>query len=194
HIWSIERVVNPEWEERIATLESDQTTESVKNAITDFRAVLKNKSKLPAAVVHGDLNSLNIIGQESLPGTVVLKGIIDFGDVCGSALVFDLSIAVLYHMVAVFTKTSSLESVYEPIRWLLSGYFKCRKLTEDEKNAVYFAVKARAAQSVLGAYHTLSTEPENREYLLSEAGPAEQLLNEMQGLTSEEFLQKIMPK
>jgi len=87
---------------------------------------------------------------------VVLKGIIDFGDVCGSALVFDLSIAVLYHMVAVFTKTSSLESVYEPIRWLLSGYFKCRKLTEDEKNAVYFAVKARAAQSVLGNYACLN--------------------------------------
>ena len=40
----------------------------------------------------------------------------------------------------------------------------------------------------------MSTEPENREYLLLEAGPAEQLLNEMQGLTSEEFLQKIMPK
>lgn len=61
--------MNPEWEERIATLESDQTTESVKNAITDFRAVLKNKSKLPAGVVHGDLNLLNIIGQESSPGT-----------------------------------------------------------------------------------------------------------------------------
>jgi RIO-like serine/threonine protein kinase len=41
----------------------------VKNAIAEFRTVLKNKSQLPAGVVHGDLNSLNIIGQESPSGT-----------------------------------------------------------------------------------------------------------------------------
>ncbi|CAG5110037.1 Oidioi.mRNA.OKI2018_I69.chr2.g4488.t1.cds [Oikopleura dioica] len=194
HIWSIERVVNPEWEERIATLESEETTASVKAAIKDFKEILKNNCDLPSGVVHGDLNSLNIIGEKDESGKAALKAFIDFGDVCGSALVFDLSIAVLYHMVAVFTKTSSLESVYQPISWLLRGYLHSRKLTEAEINAIYYAVRARAAQSVLGAYHTLSTEPENREYLLSEAGPAEKLLNEMQNLTKEQFLLRIIPK
>ena len=51
------------------------------------------------------------------------------------------------------------------------------------------SVKARAAQSVIGAYYTVSLEPENREYLMSEASEAETILNLMAKMEMNEFLQ-----
>ena len=53
------------------------------------------------------------------------------------------------------------------------------KLSETERKGLLLAVKARAAQSVIGGYYTASIEPENREYLMSECSVAEKLLHEI---------------
>ena len=74
-------------------------------------------------------------------------------------------------------------------KWVLSGYRGIFDLTEDEKSSIFVAVKARAAQSLIGAYYTVSLEPENREYLMSEASEAETILNLMAKMEMNEFLQ-----
>ena len=61
------------------------------------------------------------------------------------------------------------------------------KLNEDERNVLFVAIKARAAQSVIGAYYTVSIEPENREYLMSEASKAEIILQRLAKIDDEEF-------
>ena len=60
----------------------------------------KTAPNLPSGVVHCDLNSLNIIGEEIDGGGVTLRAIIDFGDVCHSLFMFDLAICLIYMMVA----------------------------------------------------------------------------------------------
>ena len=61
--------------------------------------------------------------------------------------------------------------------WIL--IFINYKLSETERKGLLLAVKARAAQSVIGGYYTASIEPENREYLMSECSIAEKLLHEI---------------
>ena len=80
---------------------------------------------------------------------------------------------------------------YEPASWVLSGYEDEIKLTDDERNVIFLAIKARASQSVIGAYYTVSIEPENREYLMSEASKAEVILNELCKIDNAEFLKLI---
>jgi len=73
----------------------------------------------------------------------------------------------------------------------LSGYQEEAKLTDEERNILFLAIKARASQSIIGAYHTVSIEPENREYLMSEASKAEIILNKMCKINNDDFFKII---
>ena len=70
----------------------------------------KTAPNLPSGVVHCDLNSLNIIGEETGDGGVTLRAIIDFGDVCHSPFMFDLAICLIYMMVAAKVQNVSLRT------------------------------------------------------------------------------------
>ena len=76
---------------------------------------------------------------------------------------------------------------YKAASWILKGYNKQMELNEDERNVLFLAIKARAAQSVIGAYYTVSIEPENRVYLMSEASKAEIILQSLAKIRNEEF-------
>ena len=73
----------------------------------------------------------------------------------------------------------------------MKGYRKVIQLSDDEFEVLFLAIKTRAAMSVIAAYHTVLIEPENREYLMSEAGQAEILLNKLSNITNENFLKQV---
>ena len=80
---------------------------------------------------------------------------------------------------------------YDAAKWVLSGYEEVQKLSKLEMDIIFMVIKVRAAQSVIGAYFTVSIEPENREYLMSEAGKAEIILNKMSLISDKTFHEKI---
>jgi len=93
HDWTLECVIDEEWKMKISSIESEKTRKIVENVVDQFKRFLADCPDLPTGIVHGDLNSLNIIGQVQEDNqSVVMKAIIDFGDVCKSAFVFDLGI------------------------------------------------------------------------------------------------------
>lgn len=190
HDWTLESVINKEWADKISTIDSDITRNNVIAVIKEFKAFLAGNPELESGVIHCDLNSLNIIGQQ-VGESVVLKGIIDFGDVCHSRFIFDLGICIIYMMVAVLVQDGENANFYDAAKWVLSGYEEVQKLSKLEMDIIFMVIKVRAAQSVIGAYFTVSIEPENREYLMSEAGKAEIILNKMSLISDKTFHEKI---
>ena len=71
--------------------------------------------------------------------------------------------------------------MYEVLANVMEGYKSRRTLLPDEHNGLFLAVKARAAQSVIGGYYTAQLEPHNRAYLMSECSVAEAILHEIDG-------------
>lgn len=191
HEWTLESVIDDKWHLKIPTIDNEETKQNVYTVINEFKKFMKSNTakQLRSGVIHCDLNSLNIIGEATNSG-VILKGIIDFGDVCHSRFVFDLAICIIYMMVAVIAQNPE-GNFYEAASWVLKGYQEVIQLSNDELQVLFLAIKTRAAQSVIGAYYTVSIEPENREYLMSEAGQAEILLNKLSKITNENFLKLV---
>ena len=80
---------------------------------------------LKSGVVHCDLNSLNIIGEKKDDKNVEFKAIIDFGDVCGSAFMFDLAICLIYMMVAAKVQNGDYYNIATQV---YLGYISARSL------------------------------------------------------------------
>ena len=78
-----------------------------------------------SGVVHCDLNSLNIIGEKKDDKNVEFKAIIDFGDVCGSAFMFDLAICLIYMMVAAKVQNGDYYNIATQV---YLGYISARSL------------------------------------------------------------------
>ena len=75
--------------------------------------------------MHCDLNSLNIIGEKKDDKNVEFKAIIDFGDVCGSAFMFDLAICLIYMMVAAKVQNGDYYNIATQV---YLGYISARSL------------------------------------------------------------------
>ena len=101
HDWTLESVVkDPAWRSKSSAIDNEKSRDIVGKVLEDFEMYVAKSGDLPSGIVHCDLNSLNIIGEELSNGKVDLKAIIDFGDVCHSLFMFDLAICLIYMMVA----------------------------------------------------------------------------------------------
>ena len=63
HEWTLESVINSDWNSKIGSIESEQTRKIVEKVVDQFKQFLNSDPNLPTGIVHGDLNSLNIIGE-----------------------------------------------------------------------------------------------------------------------------------
>ena len=100
HDWTLETVVtDPAWTKKSSAIDNEKTRSIVGDILKEFTCYVDENKHLPSGIVHCDLNSLNIIGEEE-NGKVNLRAIIDFGDVCHSLFMFDLAICLIYMMVA----------------------------------------------------------------------------------------------
>lgn len=128
--------------------------------------------RLPKSLIHGDANDYNVVvergenGEREKGENVVLKGLIDFGDMVYTARIHELSVALTYGLM-------DREDFWEVLREMVLGYHSVLPLTEEEAGVLYYLVPARLATSLIhatlnhqkdpaNAYHQISAEPARR--------------------------------
>jgi 4-aminobutyrate aminotransferase-like enzyme/Ser/Thr protein kinase RdoA (MazF antagonist) len=114
--------------------------------------------RLPAQVVHGDLNLDNVLLDER--GRI--SAIVDFGDTTHTAQVADFAIAL-----ASLLRGRPLDDVFRVARLAIDGYASVTRLEDDELDVLGDLVTARLAAIVVISAWRVRRYPENAEYIQS---------------------------
>ena len=65
HDWTLETVVtDPAWTKKSSAIDNEKTRSIVGDILKEFTCYVDENKHLPSGIVHCDLNSLNIIGEE----------------------------------------------------------------------------------------------------------------------------------
>ena len=114
---------------------------------------------LTRQVVHGDFSPYNLLVSDEVPGYV--EGIIDFGDVVRTALVFDVAVGManLLYTDPADPWGRSLE--------FLGGYLGVRPVPGPELDVLPVAAQARVLLRALMAQWRAVDDPARRDYLIS---------------------------
>ncbi len=136
----------------------------VERVLAEFEETLAPRlSELPVGVIHNDGNDYNILTDGE-----TITGLLDFGDMVESCLVFEVANTAAYCMLG--------ES--EPLRVaaeIVSGYHEKRALNELELELLLPLIRARLAMSVANCARQAEDEPDE-DYLRISAAPVRQLL------------------
>jgi len=119
--------------------------------------------RLRKSVIHGDVNSRNVVVQDGK-----VSGIIDFGDINLTALINELAIAVTYGL---FSKEKSVESALS----IVKGYHENLPLEEIEIEVLYWLIATRSCINVCQAAK-VKHEGRDAEYAQISVEPAWALL------------------
>ncbi|KJE93548.1 hypothetical protein CAOG_04318 [Capsaspora owczarzaki ATCC 30864] len=122
---------------------------------------LDAETGLRIGIIHGDCNDHNILVAQEPPQVI---GIIDFGDVVRSHLVFDVAIAAAYCVLDQSDPVAVAASV-------LSGYLAKRSLNRTELEVFGLLLCVRLAMSVLMSARKQIMYPDD-EYLRVTERPA----------------------
>ncbi|MDG4889955.1 MULTISPECIES: phosphotransferase [unclassified Mesorhizobium] len=123
-----------------------------------FRAeVLPNVSHLRAQVVHNDLNSDNVVVDPVDTDKII--GIIDFGDMVRTPVVFDVAVAAAYQL----TET---ENPLADACDFLRGFHSRRPLLPTEIDILFPTIVARMVMRIAITEWRAVRFPENRKYIL----------------------------
>ena len=107
---------------------------------------------LPAGVIHNDGNDYNILVDSDQ-----ITGVLDFGDMVSSALVFEVANTAAYCML---DKSEPLCVAAD----VVAGYHEVRPLTDDELAVLFASIRIRLAMSVAVAARQTKDEPD-KDYL-----------------------------
>jgi Ser/Thr protein kinase RdoA (MazF antagonist) len=118
---------------------------------------------LTSQVVHGDFSPFNILVDPDRPDYVA--GIIDFGDVVRTPVIFDLSVTM-----ANLLGTDSA-SPWKHALPVMEGYLNVRPLPHWELEALVISAQARLLLRTLITQWRASQSPQRRDYLLSHSKP-----------------------
>ena len=118
---------------------------------------------LTSQVVHGDFSPFNVIVAPSRPDYVT--GIIDFGDVVRTAVIFDISVTMANLLGA------DPGSPWEHAFHVMDGYRSIRPLPGHELEALMVSAPARLLLRALITQWRASQLPQRRDYLLSHSRP-----------------------
>jgi hydroxylysine kinase len=136
----------------------------VTQIINDFQThVAPHIPTLPHSVLHNDFNDNNIIVHMNSENNYDINGAIDFTDCVYSPTLFDVGISLAYMIL-----DKGDINVVTPF---LAGYMSQSRLSDKEKDLLYYVILARLAQSCINGEYTYQLEPAN-EYLLSSVKPA----------------------
>ncbi|MBM2715120.1 phosphotransferase [Mesorhizobium caraganae] len=119
--------------------------------------VIEKIPSLRAQVVHNDLNSDNIVVDPRMTEKVV--GIIDFGDMVHTPVVFDVAVAAAYQLTEA---PDPLGAACE----FLSGFHGRRALLAAEIELLFTTIMARMVMRIAITEWRAVRFPENREYIL----------------------------
>ena len=118
---------------------------------------------LTTQVVHGDFSPFNVLVDPLKPDYVA--GIIDFGDVVRTPVIFDLSVTMANLLGA------DPENPWEQALHVLDGFLSIRQLPARELEALIVSAKARLLLRALITQWRASQLPQRRDYLLSHSKP-----------------------
>ena len=132
---------------------ADDDRQQVADILAAFESdVAPRLDTLPAGVIHNDGNDYNVLVDSG-----EIAGVVDFGDMVSSTLVFELANAAAYCML----------DKSEPIRVavdVVAGYHQVRPLTDDELAVLFASIRIRLAMSVAVAARQTKDEPD-KDYL-----------------------------
>ncbi|MFD2470043.1 phosphotransferase [Amycolatopsis silviterrae] len=115
--------------------------------------------ELETQLVHNDLSPHNLL----VDSRGELTGILDFGDVLRTAVVFDLAIALSNVLDA-----DAPDPWADPLAWL-RGYLRIRPVAEEELRLLPLLATARLVQRALIAAWRAERDPARAAYVLSHA-------------------------
>ena len=118
---------------------------------------------LTSQVVHGDFSPFNILIDPDSPDYV--SGIIDFGDVVRTPVIFDLSVTMANLLGA------DPASPWKQALHVMEGYLRIRPLPAHELEALIISAQARLLLRALITQWRASQLPQRRDYLLSHSKP-----------------------
>jgi Ser/Thr protein kinase RdoA (MazF antagonist) len=118
---------------------------------------------LASQVVHGDFSPFNVLVNPNRPDYVT--GIIDFGDVVRTPVIFDISVTMANLLGA------NPLSPWEHALHVLDGYRNIRPLQDLEFEALIVSAQARLLLRALITQWRASQLPQRRDYLLSHSKP-----------------------
>jgi Ser/Thr protein kinase RdoA (MazF antagonist) len=138
--------------------------------------------KLRTQVVHNDMNPGNILLDSDDPGRI--SGIIDFGDLVRTPLIFDLAIAAAYQ----------LSEDADPLAGalpLIAGFNAVSPLQAIEMDLLTDLIRTRLVTSLLINSYRVKLFPENRDYLLVSYAAVKCSLAGLDKLGEREALERI---
>lgn len=155
-LWDLKHVLQlVPWAEEIA---DGQTRRLVLAAFDAYReAVLPVFPRLRQQVVHNDFNPHNILVDPQAPERVT--GILDFGDMVKTPLVFDLAVACAYQM-------SEDEPAFAAACELVGAYHAVSPLLDEELDLLQPLIMARNAMTIAITEWRALRYPANRDYIL----------------------------
>lgn len=124
-----------------------------------FRRLQGRLAACRTQVLHNDFSRSNVVVDRKRPEFIA--GVIDFGDVVRTAIVIDLSTALLNHL----SPTGS-ERMFDAGRDLLRGYLSIADLTEDEVLLLPHMVMGRVIARALITTWRAEQFPDNATYIL----------------------------
>jgi Ser/Thr protein kinase RdoA (MazF antagonist) len=125
--------------------------------------VLPLLGTLTSQVVHGDFSPFNVIVNPDRADYVT--GIIDFGDVVRTPVIFDISVTMANLL------GTDPSSPWEHALEVMEGYRKICPLPDQELEALMISAQARLLLRALITQWRASQLPQRRDYLLSHSKP-----------------------
>lgn len=118
---------------------------------------------LTSQVVHGDFSPFNVLVDPE--GLDYVTGIIDFGDVVRTPVIFDISVTMANLLGA------DPDNPWEHALPVVDGYRSIRPLPDQELEALIVSAQARLLLRALITQWRASQLPQRRDYLLSHSKP-----------------------
>ena len=132
--------------------------------------VMPVMNKLRSQVIHSDMHPGNVLVDRAQPDHI--SGLIDFGDIVKSPLIFDLAIACAYQLAAV-------EDPLQGALPMIAAYHAVRPLESLELDLLGGLIRTRLITSLLIGSYRVRLFPENRDYLMVSYESAKSFLTNM---------------
>jgi hydroxylysine kinase len=155
----------------LLTMIPDDTPRAwVARLIDRFEArVLPVLPGLPGGVIHNDVTGSNLLMRADDDQRVT--GVLDFGDLVRAPLAQELGVTASYHL-----HRDDGADLFAPLAALLAGYEAVRPMTEAEALVLFDLIATRLALRGLIPAWRAALYPENRDYLMRNAGRAWQVM------------------
>lgn len=139
-------------------IQDDETRRLATQGLADFERYAKpQEEKLRCQVIHNDLNFSNVMIAEQRDE---ICGIIDFGDMVHAPLIYDVAIALAYHLSGDDEDTLAIMVDF------VSAYHQVVPLEEEELAILYDLVVMRQVMTLTITERRAALHPDNRDYIL----------------------------